>query len=320
MNLRAFLTGIHPRPEILIKKIRDYERGRIEKEELEVFFRTESEKVIQLQLQNGITSVIDGMLKWDNLIAPFAHSVSGLREDGLIRWFDNNTFYRKPIVTDELLPSGPILEDMTYHELLKGKPSRVVVPDPYTFATVCEDRFYRSREKLMMDFSQILNGELKNLEKLGISEVQFSAPSLVMAEPAKADLEIIQNAMEQSIASLRMKVCLQTFFGSVRNLLPEALELPIDSLGIDFSETDLRDIQDYDFDLEVSCGVINSRQSLMEEPDRIAAFIRRLREKLSPPSIALCPNCDLEFLPYHLAEKKLQILSESLRHLRVERN
>lgn len=317
-HYEAFLTGIHSRPEILIKKIRDYERGRIGREDLEIAFKTESEKVIQLQLQNGITSLTDGMLKWDNLIAPFAHNVSGLRDGGLIRWFDNNTFYRKPVVTDRLQTSGPILENLVYHELLKGKPSRVVVPDPYTFATICEDRFYGSTERLMLDFSQILNGELKKLEKLGISEVQLSSPSLVTAKSARTDFEVARGAIEQAVENLGMRVCLQTFFGNAKPLLPQALELPIDSLGIDFSETDPKGIEDYDFDIEISCGVIDARHSLMEEPDRIVSFARELEEKVSPPSIALCPNCDLEFLPYPLAERKLQVLKESLRRSRAE--
>jgi 5-methyltetrahydropteroyltriglutamate--homocysteine methyltransferase len=321
----CYVTGTLPRPSELIEKTRAYERGRISKKELEETFEKATEIVIKAQVSAGLNYVTDGMLKWQDLLRPFTEGLKGITVGSLTRWFNNNTFYRKPIITDSVERDKEIVKNITYlGKLPKNLPWKAILPAPFTFVSLLENQYYK-KEKLMFKFAEIINQEIRSLAEAGFSYIQLSEPALVY-EPLvptfkKDKLALVNDVLETAVKGTAIKTCLQTFFGDFSQILPEALDFPVDHLGIDLYETDMETLKEYSFDKGVALGLIDSRSSLVEEQDELVAVAKEIIESIYRSRIEeffICPNCDLEFLPWERAEEKMKVLSSVTKRLRGE--
>ena len=322
----CYLTGILPRPKELIEITRAYERRKVDKNELEKSFKKATEKITEAQVVAGFNYVTDGMLKWQDLLRPFTEGLSGIEIGSLARWFNNNTFYRKPIVVNAIERRKHIIKDITYLEQMpKSFPWKIILPAPYTFVSISENRFYKDETEFIFKFAQLLNKEIKSLAEIGFSYIQLSDPALVykpMAAPIKKDkLALVNDALKVAVKGAPIKTCLQTFFGDFSRILPEALDFPVDHLGIDLYETDFEKLKEYSFEKGVALGLVDSRSSLVENQDELVTVAKEIIESIHRSKMSevfICPNCDLEFLPWERAEEKMKVVSSMAKHLREE--
>jgi len=326
--ISCYVTGILPRPNELIEFTRGYDRGRVDAEELERAFENAALKAVNAQLSAGFSYVNDGMLKWQDMLRPFTENLSGVKVGSLDRWFNNNTFYRKPVIIDEIQRKKNVVEKTTYIKILpKNLPWKAILPAPYTFVQLSANQFYKSKTELMFKYAQILNEEIKCLAGLGFEYVQLSDPALVYKPLAmsmsKEELNIISEALKIAVEGTPVKTCLQTFFGDFSKILPDALDFPVDHLGIDLYATNFDELKEYNFDKGVALGLVDSRSSLIESTHDLVRVSKEIinsiyRSKMS--EIFVCPNCDLEFLPWERAEKKVRIVGDVAGRLREEFN
>ncbi len=326
--ISCYVTGILPRPKELIEVTRAYERGGTGEEKLEDVFEEATAKVVHAQVSAGFSYICDGMLKWQDMLRPFAENLGGVRTGSLARWFSNNTFYRKPVILGDLKREKNITEETTYTKHLpKNFPWKAILPAPYTFVQLSENKFYRNKEELMFKYAQILRDEIESLAKLGFKYVQLSDPALVYNPIAmhmrKNELGIASEALKVAVKGIPVKTCLQTFFGDFSQILPEALDFPVDHLGIDLYETDFEKLKAYSFEKGVALGLVDSRNSIAENQNELTQIAREIIESIYPSKMCevfICPNCDLEFLPWERAEKKMRIVAAVAKRLRKEFN
>jgi 5-methyltetrahydropteroyltriglutamate--homocysteine methyltransferase len=324
----CYVTGILPRTKELVELTRAYERGKADERELEKAFEDATLKAINAQSSAGLTYITDGMLKWQDLLRPFTENLAGVKAGSLSRWFNNNTFYRKPVIVDEIKREKSIIQNSSYIKLLpRNIPWKAILPAPYTFAQLSENQFYKSSEELMFKYAKILNEEIKSLAKLGFKYVQLSDPALVYKPfnqcVSKDKINAVSEALKAAVDGVQIKTCLQTFFGDFCKILPEALDFPIDHLGIDLYETDLNKLKDYHFDKGIALGLVDARNSLVEEVENLIESVKEIVESLHgsrQKDIFVCPNCDLEFLPWERAQEKMHAVGSVAKRLREELN
>ncbi|MEM3641947.1 MAG: hypothetical protein QXH37_08520 [Candidatus Bathyarchaeia archaeon] len=322
----CYVTGILPRPKELVDATRAYERRTISKEKLEEAFDEATLKVINAQLSAGLSYITDGMLKWQDLLRPFAENLSGVKVGSLARWFNNNTFYRKPVVVNELKRKSSIIKKMVYTSFMpKNIPWKIILPAPYTFVQLAENHFYKEKMELMFVFARILREEIRDLTDSGFKYIQLSDPALVYkptaTKMANEELALISEALKIAVKGVMAKTCLQTFFGDFTQILPKALEFPVDHFGIDLYETDIDKIKEYGLGKGIALGLLDSRSSLIENQDELTTIAKELIKSLRSSDIVdifICPNCDLEFLPWERAEEKLRVLGLVANRLRGE--
>jgi len=322
----SYITGILPRPKELIEVTRTYDRGEVSENELEKAFENATLKVVNAQLSAGFSYLTDGMLKWQDLLRPFTENLNGVKIEGLARWFNNNSFYRKPVIVDDICWKKRIVVEITYIKSLpRNLPWKAVLPAPYTFAQLSENQFYTNKTEFMLKYAQILREEIKDLAKLGFKYVQLSDPAIVYkptaASISKDELTIISEALRIAVEGIPIKTCLQTFFGDFSQILPEALDFPVDHLGIDIYETNLEKLKEYNFGKGVALGLVDSRSSLIENRDELVEFAKKIIDSTYRSKIIevfICPNCDLEFLPWNIAEEKMKIIGIVTKRLREE--
>jgi methionine synthase II (cobalamin-independent) len=120
------------------------------------------------------------MLRWQDLLRPFAENLEGVRPGSLTRWFNNNTFCLKPHITSNLRNVTSVTEGVSYTKHLpKNKPWKAILPTPYTLAHLSENKFYKDKTELMFKYTETLRTEIENLARHGISCVQLGDSALV---------------------------------------------------------------------------------------------------------------------------------------------
>jgi 5-methyltetrahydropteroyltriglutamate--homocysteine methyltransferase len=322
----CYVTGVLPRSSKLIEQTRAYERRKISEKELEESFEKATESAIKAQISAGLNYVTDGMLKWQDLFRPFTENLKGIAVGSLTRWFNNNTFYRKPIITDYVKREKDVVNNMMQLEKLpKNLPWKAILPAPYTFVSLSENQYYKDEAEFMIKFAEIINKEIKSVTATGFSYIQLSDPALLY-EPLtpklkKDKLALVNDVLETAVKGTSVKTCLQTFFGDFSKILPEALDFPVDHLGIDLYETDFEKLKEYNFEKGVALGLIDSRSSLVDKQDELVAAAEQMIESIYRSRIEevfICPNCDLDFLPWERAEEKMKVLSSVTKRLREE--
>jgi len=322
----CYLTGILPRPEKLVEATRAYDRGRLDEAKLEKAFRDASLKAVNAQLSAGLSVVTDGMLRWQDLLRPFSENLDGVKTGSLARWFNNNTFFRKPVIIGDIERKRSIVKSMTFTSFLpRNVPWKAVLPAPYTFVQLSENQFYKTKEEFMFRYAEILREEIKDLAEMGFEYVQLSDPSLVhhpnAVSVSKEELDTTRKALEIAVKGIRIKTCLHTFFGDFSQILPDALDFPVDQLGIDLYETNFKKLKGQNLEKGVALGLVDARSSLIENPDELVKVSREILNSVYSSKIGdvfVCPNCDLEFLPWKIAEKKMRVIGSVANLLREE--
>jgi len=322
----CYVTGTLPRSKELIEATRAHDRKKLSDKELEKAFEEDTLKVVKAQISTGLSYVTDGMLKWQDPFRPFTENLKGLKVGGLARWFNNNAFYRKPVVIDEIYREKNVIANLTYTKHLPMDiPWKAILPAPYTFAKLSENKFYKDETELMFKYAQILRDEIESLTEIGFKYVQLSDPALVYnpsREPISKDvLASIREVLKVAVRGAMVKTCLQTFFGDFSQILPEALDFPVNDLGIDLYETNIEKLKEYNFEKGVALGLLDSRNSLIEDEDELVMVAEEIIEPIYPSKICdvfICPNCDMEFLPWERAEEKLKVIGKVAKRLKNE--
>jgi methionine synthase II (cobalamin-independent) len=330
------LSGIHSRSEQTVKVSRDFDRGRTTKEELELSFKKDATDLVKLQIDSGFTRISDGQIKWQDFLRPFSESIGGLRIGAdLSRWFDTNSFYRKPWVVGALkTPSKPFIESYTVEQALKlvkpkgGARKKISILGPYSFASlVANERDRRSRLDLVEEFGKALKKIISALAKAGFGSVQINEPALVYrygesALTNKKHLKAFLSSFSENFSKPPLELYLHTYFGDCSKILKDLLELEgVSALGIDFTQTALDDVESARFgEKALGCGCVDGRNSLVESPDWISKFCLEAVRTLKPSGLVILPSSELKYLPRACADEKIGAMGQASQIVRKKVN
>ena len=311
--VEAHLAGVYPRSENLVAATRAAVRGDLSQNQVDRILEDDIKSLVLLEEQSSLNSFVDGQLNWQDLFRPFTELFTGVQATTLTRWFDNNTFYRKPIVIEKIAFRGNAIQNYFRTDLLpRDRKKKAILPGPLTFALMSENRAYPSVADLVDDIARALKATVRTLEESGYEEFQFNEPSIASPNLTKHELDIAEQAYETCAHG---KGLLQTYFGDASHVIDALLDFAVQAIGIDLYSTPLESLREHDFNKTLGCGCIDGRNSLLESPDQLKSIILNARERLQPRDIYITPNCDLEFLPHSVAEKKVHVLTETTRLL-----
>ncbi len=317
MSPEIQLAGIHPRSEKLIELTRSYERAKTSWNQVEAQLEQETRELIKLQESLGFQHISDGALGWQDQLRPIARSLKGV-ESGTrySRWFDTNTFYQKPIVTGKISAGEIDPEKFLRTELLTGERNRkITLPGPYTLSQLSENKHYENYPDLLFDIAVAEREIIKRLRNEGVSLFQLSEPCLVY-QPYReifrdrSEVELALRAIRSVVEDNPGEFVVQTYFGDVAPVLPKLLDLPIYGIGIDLFETEISVLRDQTSKALV-LGVVDSRESYVEDPRWIADTVRKFCEQVDVQDLVFASNSDLKFLPQEIANQKLEALSKA---------
>lgn len=308
----SHLSGSFPRSEQLIEATRAAIRGNISPPAVEEAYSRDLAELIQLQTEAGLDFVVDGQLNWQDLFRPFSELFTGIKLGGLARWFDNNTFYKKPVIVGRIRFSGTAIERYFKHTMLPTDyAKKAILPGPYTFAAMSQIVEYQSIADLVDDIAHALSETVTRLRGFGYGYFQFNEPYICFGKTTEYELNMLKHALETCTKGIGEKTALHLYFGDPSGFLDTILDYPIDCIGLDLYAMSVNSLSEHDFTKELGCGCVDGRNSLLESPNELKKLVAKIEEDAEPKNVFLCPNCDLEFLPHSIAQKKVRILAEA---------
>lgn len=319
-GIESYAVGIYPRSQLLVTATRKNHPNLAE------LFRKGKRSWINVQRRAGLTYIADPMIDWDDIFRPFAR-VKGISLGPLNRFFETNTFYRRLIVHDALDGYGSIARSMLALDLMKEDRKVALLPDPYTFTMLNENRYYRSYEDYIFAVADMLNAEAKKLAREGVEIIQFNAPSIAYdfgngegKAEIKDRLALIKDAMGKVKKGVSSKVYIYFYFGNIAGIFDELLDMKVDGLGIDTSSTKLTSLIDYSIDVDLVIGIVDAMNTRMEEAKSMVSALDFMLGKMDVKHIILTTSNSLEYLPYRFAVKKVSLLGKIARLLTAKQN
>jgi 5-methyltetrahydropteroyltriglutamate--homocysteine methyltransferase len=313
LNISTYLHGIYPRSEAVVAATRDLDRGRTTSEAVDDLYDQDLKELVQAQEEAGVDHFTDGLLRWQDLFRPILEACPGLKPGALVRWFDNNTFYRQPEVTGELsleTPSLPILESSGD----VPRPRVATLPSPYLFSRVALAK--SDPNELMQDFAAgILKPLARRLAADGYSIIQLQEPWVAFHGIEDDDWKPFAESLGVVTDGLEATTVLHTYYGDASPWIDRLRELPVDAVGFDIIHTDL-DALGTEWSTGILVGCLDGRNSLIEAVEHVVDFVRRVADRLEPPAIHLSVSSDLELLPQATARQKVLAMGEAGRRLK----
>src|SRR5207244_4442140 len=171
----------------------------------------------------------DGLLRWQDVFRPLVEGSAGLDAQTLVRWFDNNSFFRAPEVTGDL---GPAEVPPAYvHDREVPAPRVATLPSPFLFSRAAQ--FTGDRDGLMTDLArEVLAPAARTLAGRGHEVIHLQEPWLVYFGIDDDSW----GPLEKSISEIRdaagdeATIVLHTYFGDAGPLIDRLRALPVDVL------------------------------------------------------------------------------------------
>ena len=306
-EIKAYAPGIYARSEDLVQATRDLDRDRATAEVVEERREADMRSFLDAQREARLDYLSDGLLNWQDIFRPFSEAARGLAAGPLTRFLNTNTFFRAPAMTQE---APKLVEPLGEPYFRIGELPRnrwvATFPSPHALAASAVGDL----EPLAVT-EGVLGPQIRWLAGNGCAMVVLQETALF---GGRSDVYPLSEALDALQSPL--PVALQLPFGDSGDMLGELLELDIEAIGVDFYATDLEALP-RPFPKTLLAGVVDARNSLLEEPEQLAKFGRQLLEELDG-GLHLVPNGDLQFVPEKIAREKVLRLGEVARILKEE--
>jgi methionine synthase II (cobalamin-independent) len=231
----------------------------------------------------------------------------GLEARVLLRWFNNNSFFRAPE------PDGrPTFRALPRWVTENGisEPRVASLPSPYLFSRAAQ--YDGDRDDLMKTLTgAILVPAVTELCGSGYSLIHLEEPWLVYHGIEDESWP----SFEASIAAIRAAagdstLVLHTYYGDAAPYAERLTKLPVDAVGIDFDETDADELPS-SWGTGLLAGVFDGRRSLTEASGDVSEFVAGIVERLQPTALFLSSGSDLELSGPQVAPDKVSALGRA---------
>ncbi|MEM2089008.1 MAG: hypothetical protein QXF52_10135 [Thermoproteota archaeon] len=308
MIVQAALVGGFPRPFNIGRLMSRYRDGKLAPETYEKKIRRSLLKTIKRIADSNVSIIPFNMFLWDDIFEPFAGSFEGVERGGLYRFLDNNFYYRVPVVKGRIKHrEATITQFKMVRSIIRENKLRLkikaVIPGPYTFAKMCENKYYSSEDTFVTDVAEALGEETRMLEKLGARFIEIHEPLLASGN---VSLELFKKGFETLASKVSSETWLQTYFGPVSELLEELSGLKIDVIGIDLVEApnQFRAILGLKTKWGIGLGAVDSRSTRVENVRSLRMLVKKASENFS--RVYLTPNAMMDFIPVSIAYAKIR--------------
>ena len=261
----------------------------------------------------GIDVTNDAQIRWDDLLSPFARTWSGVEAGPLERFYDNNTYFRQPVISGPIVTDGKsLVRDYTFARGVAKAQLKATMPGPLTFATLASrDDHFSSIEDRVLAVADATAREIAGLKAAGATMIDIEDPAVV-ASPKH--IELAREAYGR-LADPDLAITLVTYFFPADAVL-ESLAVGIDVRSRDTTAFDRLDAFRTQY---VLLGVVDARNTRLETADEVARYAERALKLVPQERLVLATTTSLEYLPRDVARAKLAALVAGARLLSGEK-
>ncbi|WP_138006655.1 5-methyltetrahydropteroyltriglutamate--homocysteine methyltransferase [Halalkalirubrum salinum] len=325
----ATTPGLFPLPDPAKQQLSDlkgHQKGDLisgsESEQIASSYETYRADVIDEQLAAGLDRIVEGQLRWDDMLAHPLAVHENVETGGIVRYYDNNNFYRDPQVTDELTFSGDVASELeAATEILEDRDAdaglQATLPGPYSLFDLATDEHYGDDAAFLDAIGDFLAGEVDAFpehETLFLLE-----PSLVENPPADGEDARASEAIDTVAAATDADVVVHTYFGALEEkVYAHLMDADVSALGFDIVAGDrdqtLYNISEYGTKDSAALGISDGQNTLVESPETLDERVTWVDAKLPTQEfdrLYLSTNTEPFYLPVNKHEAKLSAIAEA---------
>jgi 5-methyltetrahydropteroyltriglutamate--homocysteine methyltransferase len=316
MRVWASPLGGYPRSRVVRRALRDYERGLLGYGELERVVGEATAVIIGSQLSSGVSHVVDGMVDWHDMFRPFVESWRNVTVSGLLRYFDNNFFYRIPVFTGEPEANKLVWAPRVRRYAPLAEPSgfKIVVPGPITFTLMSTNKSGYSDSELAEAIARLLAGEVKAAVEAGASMVQVDEPILTDPDTIR-DMAVLAVELVNSIVGVAggAKTVLALYFDVPKSDVYDViLDVKANCISVDVMDAPERALKLLESKgFGGHCGVlglINSRVIYDDPLDKLVDLAVSIARSSGVEELGVTTTTWLDLIPYSYSLRKTHLL------------
>ena len=284
--------------------------------EIETVYDRARSEIIDEQREAGLDRIVEGQLRWDDMLAHPLAVHDNVETRGLVRYYDNNNFYRDPVVTGDLTFDGDIASELEaaaeHTDALQA-----VLPGPYSLSSLATDDHYGDESEFLAAIAEFLAAEagaFPDVESLFLLE-----PSLVFDPPEDGVDAEASEAIDTVANAIDADVVVQTYWGALTEKVhAHLLDADVDAVGYDFvNEVDanLYNINEYGTKEDIALGLVDGQNTLVESPETIRERVGWVFENTPAAEFDtayVTTNTELFYLPTSKVGEKLSAISEAV--------
>ncbi|MCU4799696.1 5-methyltetrahydropteroyltriglutamate--homocysteine methyltransferase [Halobacteria archaeon HArc-gm2] len=271
-------------------------------------------EVLDVQTDAGLDRVVEGQLRWDDMIAHPLAVADSVDTRGIVRYYDNNNFYREPVVTGDLEATGDVAAELDAAAEHVDSGLQAVLPGPYSLADLATDEHYGDEAAFLDAIAAFLAdeaGQFPDVETLFLLE-----PSLVENAPGDGADERASEAIDQVANAVDADVVAHTYWGAIEEkVYAHLMDADVDAIGFDLiadHEQTVYNVQEYGTKDSVALGLVDGQNTLVETPETIRERIDWFADQTTDyDTVYATANTELFYLPVNKFEAKLSALADA---------
>lgn len=223
------------------------------------------------------------------------------------KWFNTNYHYIVPEIEDDTVISLDCEKLTGEYEEAKalGIKTKPVVIGPYTMLKLCRYVGSKNAEDFADDVAEAYRQLIAECDEENVEWLQFDEPSLVR-DMDDDDKALFHRVYERVFADRAdCKILLQTYFGDVRDVYEDIINMPFAGIGLDFIEGkqtgQLIDRYGFPGDKVLFAGLVNGKNIWRNHYDKTLNVVGQLRDKKI--DVVLSTSCSLLHVPYTLKQE-----------------
>jgi 5-methyltetrahydropteroyltriglutamate--homocysteine methyltransferase len=329
-ELVATTTGLFPLPDWAkddLSDLKGHQKGDLiagdERGEIVDVYDRARREVVERQQETGLDRVVEGQLRWDDMLAHPLAVHENVETGGIVRYYNNNNFYRNPTVVGDLTPSGDVASELeTAAELTDDL--QAVLPGPYSLFDLAEDDHYGDDADFLDALAEFLAGEVAEFPA---HETLFLLdPSLVVRPPDDDLAARASEALSTVADATDADVVVHTYWGSLtEKTYAHLMDADVDALGFDFvagdREQTLYNLDEYGAKSGAALGLVDGQNTLVEDGETVRERVEWVQDRLAVAefdTVYVTPNTETFYLPTNKFEAKLQALADAVAPAEVE--
>ncbi len=321
----ATTPGLYPLPEWAkddLADLKGHQKDDLisggEGEDVQDAYEQARADVVGQQRAAGLDRVVEGQLRWDDILAHPLVVAENVDTGGIVRYYDNNNFYRDPIVTGPLEATGDVASelDAAADHVAAESALQAVLPGPYSLSDLATDEHYGDDAAFLDAVADFLANEVRRFPS--VETLFLLEPSLVTAPPEDGPDERASEAIDALAAAAGdTDVVVHTYWGSLEEkVYAHLMDADVEAIGFDLvtgHEDSAYLAGEYGTKDDVALGVVDGGNTLVESPgtirDRIEWFGDRSGEDFE--TVYATANTELFYLPVNRFEEKLAALADA---------
>lgn len=301
----------------------------------ELFLQATSE-IINDQIDCGIDIITDGEVRRENYIHYHCRHISGIDFNNLTEKTARTGNYKcwlPTIVSKVKAQDSFLVKDWEISQKLSSKPVKVTIPGPMTIADTIANTYYQSNDKMGFDLAEVINVEIKRLQKAGCKYIQIDEP-LFARKPQEAidfgidNLAKCYEGLNKSNIEKITHICCGypdkldaidypkaplNSYKKISSLLDQSI---IDTVSLEDAHryNELSFLENFN-KTKIILGVIKIASRKEETIKEIQSRIHEALKYIKKDKLIAAPDCGLGHLPRDLAKRKLKIMVKAVKEI-----